>query len=68
MVPPVTIAAARKGPAFDRSGSMSTMPPRMLAGVTRHVPWSVVSTMTPLSRNIETVMSMCGCEGSAAPR
>ena len=69
--PPVTRAAARKGAAFERSGSTTTYSPRMGPAATRHhgadvsvVSWS---TATPAALSMSTVMSMCGSDGTGPP-
>ncbi len=70
--PPVTIAAARKGAALDRSGSIVRSTARIRPGATSHQAsvgsstWLSIST--PDSRSIAADISMCGSEGSAAPR
>ncbi|CAB4545440.1 unannotated protein [freshwater metagenome] len=68
---PVTAAAAKNGAALDKSGSITTSTALIGPGCTDHVAcvgssvWAVTST--PRSRNICTVMSMCGNEGIAPP-
>lgn len=70
-VPAVTRAAARKGWAFDRSGSIVRSRPSSAPGVTRHTlgspPDSGVSTCAPTARSMSTVIRMCGMEGSEEP-
>ena len=66
-VPPAATAAARNGPALERSGSTTTSPPAIGPGSTRHRPGVWSSTLTPRSRSVATVMSMCGRLGSAPP-
>ena len=57
--------------ALDRSGSMVRSTAAIGPGWTRQVfarPVSAgVSTCTPLSRSIATVMSMCGMDGTGGP-
>ena len=68
--PPAISAAARNGPALDRSGSIVTSPPAGRAGWTIHVrasssaPSPGSSTGTPRSRRQAAVMAMCGREGT----
>ena len=68
--PPATRAAARKGPALDRSGSITTSPPRGRPGWTRQVrspspaPGAGSSTAMPRSRSVATVMATCVSEGT----
>ena len=68
--PPATRAAARKGPALDRSGSIATCPPRGRPGWTRQVrspspaPGAGSSTAMPRSRSVATVMATCVSEGT----
>ena len=64
--PPVTAAAARKGVALDRSGSMVHSRPAIGPGCTVHV-FSPESTRTPACRSMPTVISTCGMEGRGAP-
>ncbi|GMA88541.1 hypothetical protein GCM10025868_37910 [Angustibacter aerolatus] len=66
-VPPVTAAAARKGAAFDRSGSTSRSSGRTGPGSTRQVLAVPSSTTTPTDRSSATVMSRCGWLGTGAP-
>ena len=68
--PPVTSAAARNGPALDRSGSTVKSPRFSRPGSTTQ--WSgrapaPTSTDAPASRSIRTVISMCGSDGTGGP-
>ena len=69
--PPVTSAAARNGPALDRSGSTVKSPRFSRPGSTRQESGSLAaapaSTVAPASRSIRTVISMCGSEGTGGP-
>ena len=65
--PPVTAAAARNGTAFDRSGSIRQCRAAIGPGATCHWLATVSSTSTPASRNIATVIAMCGVDGNDAP-
>ena len=71
IVPAVTSAAARNGPALDRSGSTVTAPRSSRPGRTCHLsgrsacPSAVTSA--PAARSMRTVMAMCGAEGTAGP-
>ena len=68
--PPVTSAAARNGPALDRSGSTAKSPRSSRPGRTRQksgrspVP---TSTSAPAPAIIRTVISMCGSDGTGGP-
>jgi hypothetical protein len=72
-VPPVTSAAARNGPALDRSGSTVTEPRSSRPGRTRHdsgrpeEPGATSSTEAPAARSMRTVIAMCGAEGTGGP-
>ncbi len=66
-VPPLTTAAARNGTALDRSGSMTQRLASTRPGATRHRPAAESSTSTPASRSIDTVIAMCGADGTAPP-
>ena len=57
-VPLVTIAAARKGPAFERSGSITTLPPEIRPGSTFQLELSIASALTPLALRVCRVISM----------
>ena len=62
-VPPATSAAAIKGPAFDRSGSISTVRPEISPGSIRQEVSLSLDTFTPRLARVSIVMSMCGKEG-----
>ena len=73
-VPPVTSAAARNGPALDRSGSTVTDPRSSRPGRTCQpsgrpaaVPDLVWVTSAPAAWSMRTVMAMCGAEGTGGP-
>ncbi len=66
-VPPATRAAARNGPALDRSGSTTTSPPAIGPGATTQCPAASSRASTPRSRSTASVMSMCGWLGSRSP-
>src|SRR5664279_2762920 len=66
--PPVTAAAARKGVALDRSGSMAAVHGPTGPGRTRQVFGSSASTRTPTAQSAATVIRMCGSDGSGPPR
>ena len=66
--PAVTAAAARKGVALDRSGSMLQFTGAMGPGATVQDSSPDRSTATPAERSICTVISMCGIDGSDPPR
>ena len=66
-VPPATIAAMRKGAAFDRSGSMSTSRAAMGPGATTQTPSSGLETVTPRASRAAIVISMCGIDGRRSP-
>ena len=57
-VPPVTMAAARKGPALDRSGSMVRSKAAIGPGSTFQLRSSGRVITTPSSRSVATVISM----------
>ena len=63
-VPPVTAAAARNGVALDRSGSTTRSTAAIGPGATRHDDGVGCSTVTPDSRSIASVISMCGPDGT----
>ena len=70
--PPVTRAAARNGPALDRSGSTVKSPRLSGPGATRQEsgrppPAGPASTVAPASRSIRMVISMCGSDGTGGP-
>ena len=65
--PPATMAAAKNGPALDRSGSICFMPPATGPGSTRQTVGSGWLTATPRSRRHCKVISMCGKLGSCSP-
>src|ERR1700710_242660 len=65
--PPVTIAAARNGTEFDRSGSMSQCRAAIGPDSTRHLFGTESSTVTPASRNMLTVIAMWGADGTVVP-
>src|SRR5256885_2344428 len=66
-MPPLTTAADRNGTALDRSGSISQCRAATGPGETRHQLARLSSTCTPASRSIDTVIAMCGAEGSDSP-
>lgn len=67
-LPPVTAAAARKGVALERSGSMAQSRAAMGPGWTDQVAADgSASTVTPALRSMSTVMAMCGPEGTELP-
>ena len=81
-VPPVTSAAARNGPALDRSGSTVTDPRSSRPGRTRQAsgrapepspdppepgPDPSSATSAPAAWSMRTVMAMCGAEGTGGP-
>ena len=62
-VPPATSAAAINGPAFDKSGSISTVLPEISPGsICQEVSLSF-DTFSPRLARVSIVMSMCGIEG-----
>src|SRR5215216_214691 len=63
-MPPLTTAADRHGTALDRSGSMSQCRAAIGPGKTRHRLARLSSTSTPASLSIDTVIAMCGAEGT----
>src|SRR5580693_7500064 len=68
--PPVTSAAARNGPALDRSGSTLKSPRSSRPGRTRQKSGrspAPTSTSAPASEIIRTVISMCGSDGTGGP-
>ncbi len=65
--PPVTAARARKGAALERSGSMTVSSAVTGPGATRQRLGSASSTSTPWRRSSETVISMCGIDGTGLP-
>ena len=68
--PPVTSAAARNGPALDRSGSTRKSPRSSRPGLTRQKSGrspAPTSTSAPASAIIRTVISMCGSDGTGGP-
>src|SRR5687768_13876072 len=66
-LPPLTTAAAKKGTALDKSGSMLQCRAAIGPGDTRHRLACESSTATPASRSIDTVMATCGAEGTDSP-
>src|SRR5581483_12527883 len=69
-VPPVTSAAARNGPALDRSGSTSMTPTDSGPGETRHEEGRGPpddTTSAPQERSIRAVIAMCGMDGTGGP-
>ena len=66
-IPPVTTAAARNGTALDRSGSMTQCRGAIGPGATRQRLASPSSTSTPASRSIDTVIAICGADGTDSP-
>ena len=65
--PPVTAAAARNTAALDRSGSTAQSRGATRPGATRQVSASASSTSTPAVRSIDTVIAMCGSDGTGGP-
>ena len=65
-LPPVTAAAARKGVALERSGSISQSWARISPADTRHVLGILVSTVMPCVASISMVMVRCGWLGTAS--
>jgi hypothetical protein len=67
-VPPVTSAAAKKGAAPDRSGSMSQARPVNRPGSTTQTSGVPSSTAAPAARSISTVIRRCGALGTGGPQ
>ena len=65
--PPVVAARARKGAAFERSGSISVSSAAIGPGETCQRFGSASSTSTPWRRSREIVISMCGIDGTGLP-
>ena len=63
----MTAARARKGAALERSGSMTVSSAVTGPGATRQRLGSASSTSTPWRRSSETVISMCGIDGTGLP-
>ena len=66
--PPAIIAAARKGAALERSGSIATSFARSEPAGTTHSPGAGRSTCTPLWASDSIVISMWGMLGRRSPR
>ncbi len=65
--PPTAAAAARNGPAFDRSGSTWTSRALISPASTSQRPGVASSTTTPASRSTSTVIWMWGRLGMGGP-
>ena len=64
----MTAAAARKGVALERSGSMAQLRAVIGPGSTvQEVPSGLAVAVTPASRSMCSVMSMCGVDGTFSP-